>query len=79
MDRVSIRMVKEPPLISEEPITGPESAVNILGEYLREKYSLADHRPDPDYSSWNEGFKRWENQRAAVEENVDALMKSDGE
>ena len=36
MNQVSIRMVKEPPLISEEPITGPESAVNILGEYLRD-------------------------------------------
>lgn len=36
MDQISIRMVKEPPLISKEPITGPESAVNILGEYLRD-------------------------------------------
>jgi len=36
MDQVSIRMVKEPPLISPEPITGPESAVNLLGEYLRD-------------------------------------------
>ena len=36
MDQVSIRMVKEPPLISQEPITGPDSAVNILGEYLRD-------------------------------------------
>ncbi len=36
MDQVSIRLVKEPPLISSEPITGPESAVNILGEYLKD-------------------------------------------
>lgn len=36
MEQVSIRMVKEPPLISPEPITGPESAVNILGKYLRD-------------------------------------------
>lgn len=36
MDQVSIRMVKEPPLISPEPITGSESAVNLLGEYLRD-------------------------------------------
>ncbi len=36
MDQVSLRMVKEPPLISDKPITGPESAVNILGEYLQD-------------------------------------------
>ena len=36
MEQVSIRLVKEPPLISPEPLTGPESAVNILGEYLRD-------------------------------------------
>ncbi len=60
-------------------VFGAKKYTSFLGEYLREKYSLADHRSDPDYSSWDEGFKRWENQRAAVEENVDALMKSDGE
>ncbi len=36
MERVSIRMVKEPPLISEEPITSPESAINLLGDYLQD-------------------------------------------
>lgn len=36
MNQVSIRMVKEPPLISENPITGPESAVDIIGEYLKD-------------------------------------------
>ena len=34
MKQVSIRMVKEPPLISDRPITGPESAVDIIGEYI---------------------------------------------
>ena len=34
MEQVSIRMVKEPPLISDRPITGPDSAVDIIGEYL---------------------------------------------
>ncbi len=36
MEQVSIRMVKEPPLISDEPITGPASAINILGDYLQD-------------------------------------------
>ena len=34
MDRVSIRIVRDPPLISEEPITGPESAAEIISEFL---------------------------------------------
>ena len=50
MEQVSIRMVREPPLISDEPITGPESAVNILGEYLsdfdREVMVLVNLRSD---------------------------------
>ena len=50
MDQVSIRMVKERPLISDRPITGPESAVNILGEYLgdfdRELMVLVNLRTD---------------------------------
>ena len=36
LDQVSIRMVKEPPLISDIPITGPESAVDIIGDYIGE-------------------------------------------
>ena len=50
MDQVSIRMVKEPPLISDRPITGPESAVDILGDYLgdfdREVMVLVNLRTD---------------------------------
>lgn len=50
MDQISIRMVKEPPLISDRPITGPESAVEILGEYLgdfdRELMVLVNLRTD---------------------------------
>ena len=50
MDRVSIRMVKEPPLLSEKPITGPESAIEILNDYLgdfdREVMVLVNLRND---------------------------------
>lgn len=50
MDQVSIRMVKEPPLISDRPITGPDSAVDIIGEYLgdfdRELMVLVNLRND---------------------------------
>ena len=50
MEQVSIRMVKEPPLISDRPITGPESAVDIIGEYLgdydRELMVLVNLRND---------------------------------
>ncbi len=50
MEQVSIRMVKEPPLISDRPITGPDSAADIIGEYLgdfdRELMVLVNLRND---------------------------------
>ena len=50
MDRVSIRMVKEPPLLSEKPITGPESAIEVLNDYLgefdREVMAIVNLRTD---------------------------------
>ena len=50
MDRVSIRMVKEPPLLSQNPITGPESAIEILNDYLgdfdREVMAIVNLRTD---------------------------------
>ncbi len=50
MEQVSIRMVKEPPLISDRPITGPDSAVDIIGEYIgdfdRELMVLVNLRND---------------------------------
>ena len=50
MDRVSIRMVKEPPLLSEKPITGPGSAIEILNDYLgdfdREVMAIVNLRTD---------------------------------
>lgn len=36
MDRVSIRMVKEPPLLSERPIKNPQDAVEIMHEFLQD-------------------------------------------
>ena len=50
MDRVSIRMVKESPLLSEKPITGPGSAIEILNDYLgdfdREVMAIVNLRTD---------------------------------
>lgn len=50
MDQVSIRMVKEPPLLSDKPITGPQSAIEILNDYLgdfdREVMGLVNLRND---------------------------------
>ena len=50
MDRVSIRMVKEPPLLSDKPITGPQNAIEILNDYLgdfdREMMGLVNLRND---------------------------------
>ncbi len=36
LDQVSVRLVKEPPLLSKEDITSPESAVRILGDTFRD-------------------------------------------
>ena len=36
MDRVAIRMVKEPPLMSDRPIKNPLDAVDIMHEFLQD-------------------------------------------
>lgn len=36
LDRVAIRMVKEPPLYSSEPLRSPEAAVKVLADMLRQ-------------------------------------------
>ena len=36
LDRVAIRMVKEPPLYSAEPIRSPEDAVRVVADMLRQ-------------------------------------------
>ncbi len=50
MERVSIRMVKDPPLLSEKPITSPESAVEVISDYIgdcdREMMVLVNLRND---------------------------------
>ena len=50
MEQVSIRMVREPPLLSDKPITGPESAAEILSEFLcdfdREIVAIVNLRND---------------------------------
>ena len=33
LDQVAIRMVKEPPLMSDHPIRGSEDAIEILADY----------------------------------------------
>ena len=35
LDQVGIRMVKEPPLYSSEPVNSPEAAVRIIADTLR--------------------------------------------
>lgn len=36
LEQVSVRLVKEPPLLSEETIESPEDAVRILGDVFRD-------------------------------------------
>ena len=36
LDRVAIRMVKEPPLYSEEPLSNPEAAIKVLRDVFKE-------------------------------------------
>lgn len=49
-EKVAIRMVKEPPLISDKPITSPEGAVELLSEVLcdldREVIAIVNLRTD---------------------------------
>lgn len=36
LDRVSIRLVEEPPLLSQEPMIHPEAAIRVLQEFLKD-------------------------------------------
>lgn len=36
LEQVGIRIVREPPLYSSEPLRNPESAVRLLSELLRQ-------------------------------------------
>ena len=43
LDRVAIRMVKEPPLYSSEPLRSPEAAVKVIADMLRQ-YGREDRK-----------------------------------
>ena len=50
LDKVAIRMVKEPPLLSEYPINNPEAVVKLMADtvkdYDREVFAIVNLRPD---------------------------------
>jgi len=50
LDRVAIRMVKEPPLFSDTPINGPQEVVKVMADtlrnYDREVFAIINLRPD---------------------------------
>ena len=43
LDRVAIRMVKEPPLCSEKPMNCAEAAIELMRDVLREYDSIKVH------------------------------------
>ena len=57
MDRVAIRMVKEPPLMSDRPIRNPLDAVEIMHEFLqdldREMVAIVNLHSDGKPSNMN--------------------------
>ena len=50
LDRVAIRMVKEPPLYSDTPIESPQAVVQVMADtlkdYDREMFAIINLRPD---------------------------------
>ena len=50
LERVSIRLVEEPPLLSKDPINNPEAAIHVLGSWLeqmdRELFCIINLRTD---------------------------------
>lgn len=55
--------------------TGAQKTSRALGAYLKEHYTLEDHRGDPRYDSWDEAVKRQEqlaeNQPAEASESLE--------
>lgn len=39
--------------------SGAKKATTYYGNYLKEQFSLEDHRNDPEYKSWNEAYQRY--------------------
>ena len=50
LERVSIRLVEESPLLSKDPINNPEAAIHVLGSWLeqmdRELFCIINLRTD---------------------------------
>jgi hypothetical protein len=38
---------------------GSNKVTKHLGEFLREKYGLKDHKGDKDYEQWNKDYLRY--------------------
>ena len=48
LDKVAVRLVKEPPLYSDTPVNTPEAAVKLLGDMLKDYDRHAAGRPQAD-------------------------------
>ena len=47
-------------------IFGAMKVTRVLGDYLRDKYDLTDHRQDSDYESWNQDYQTFEEKLNSV-------------
>ena len=50
LDQVAIRMVKEPPLLSDKPLDTPESAIELIGYtllcmFIQYLFHISSHPP----------------------------------
>ncbi|MCQ2497624.1 MAG: hypothetical protein MJ133_01450 [Lachnospiraceae bacterium] len=55
-------------------IFSAQKITRYLGEYLKNKYSLEDHRGDGKYASWHDSLQEWHENQEDYEKRVQKLI-----
>ena len=78
-EKVSIRLVKEPPIMSPIPITSPEEAIDLVGKEIRES-SEEVGEDSTKYGEFISSYFAWVSlpkQKEKVEELENITKKKD--
>lgn len=55
-------------------VFGAGKYTHFLAKYIRDNYAMPDHRGEPAYSAWDEGYPAWAEDKSEYEEYISELM-----